>query len=378
MNEVAHLLGLENADGDLGQLAAGQEGEIRHVGVLDAILHLHVVHEHVGQADFVGKAEPLVQRRPAHVRVHTEHFIAVLRANHRQIEKCGGLALAGAGADDRDAVGLRILLAKFDVGTQHAISFGVRRILADRGKHFDVLRNHSQHGQSQIALDIVNGLHTGVEILDEECQHHAQHEAGNGGQPEVKRHVRFDRRSRRPGLINDFHGRARHLDADGLLIDARLDGVTHGDLEFKFLLRIVEGNVFGRLPLDGRGVGGAQFALHRLDFCPVHFIADDQPLAHDVDGFIELLIQFLLGGDRILNNGVFRAVGLQQFYQLEFCRLQRVLKIGNGRIPDDGRRRALQFSVGQFLDLVVARLLHQHLDHGRATVPMKALDGFVV
>ena len=128
----------------------------------------------------------LVQRRAAQVGVHDQHALAALGKDRGQIEDGGGLAFAGAGADDGDGVELVVLAREQQVGAQHAVGLGVRAFGAFLEQQADVLRNDAQHRRLQRALDVVDGLHAGVEILDEEGQADADHQADDDAQGDVE------------------------------------------------------------------------------------------------------------------------------------------------------------------------------------------------
>ena len=90
------------------------------------------------------------------------------------------------------------------------------------------MRNDTKDGGIKGTLDIVNGFHAGVEILDEECQPHTQNQADHNPKCDVQGNVRPNRLDGQIRIVGDFHGgflgqRQVHF----LLHDPEQDGVTN-------------------------------------------------------------------------------------------------------------------------------------------------------
>src|SRR5688572_27067946 len=99
--------------------------EVRDLGGLNHFFKVILLEEQVRQTHRVGNVEQLVQAGTTQVGVNEEHLGAVLGEDGREVENGGGLAFAGATADDRDRVRVLIFAAEEKVGAQDAISFGV-------------------------------------------------------------------------------------------------------------------------------------------------------------------------------------------------------------------------------------------------------------
>ena len=140
-----------------------------------------------------------MQSGTAQVGVHHQHALAALGEDRGQVEHGGGFAFARARADDGHGVELVVLAREQEVRAQHTVGLGVRAFAALIHQQAHILRDDAQHGALQRALDVVNRLDAGIEVLDEEGQPDTDDQPDNDAQRDVQRLVRLARGAT-PGL----------------------------------------------------------------------------------------------------------------------------------------------------------------------------------
>ena len=169
-----------------------------------------------------------MQAGAAEVGVHEQDLVAVVGEDDGKVEHGGGLAFASAAADDDQAVGLGVLAREHQVGAQDAIGFGVRTVHALVEERADILRNDAEHRGLEGLLDVVDGLHAGVEVLDEEGETDAHDHAHDHAEGDVERDVGAGGLAGKFRRIGDLdHRGPRHGHLDVFLLDLDLEGVAH-------------------------------------------------------------------------------------------------------------------------------------------------------
>src|ERR1017187_10328581 len=201
---------------------------------------------------------------------HAEAY-RVLRTNllfSRKDEKLNTIVVvsAGAGADDDDGVELFILAGEEQIRAQHPVGFRVLAFGAFFDQVADVLRNDAQHWRLERAFDIVNRLHTGVEIFDEEGQTDAHDEAKDQPQDNVDGLVGLDRRLARLRRVGDLHhGVFRQFKVKLLRFQLGIKQFVHSQLGIEIPFLIVVRLVLLGLLLVGE-LGGLHRFSHRVQF----------------------------------------------------------------------------------------------------------------
>ena len=94
-----------------------------------------------------------------------------------------------------------ILAVELDVRAQDPVGFRVRTHAALLVEHADVLRNHGQHRHLQVALHVLQALHRGIEVLQEERDADAENQADHRTERQIQGHVRTDRHLRQGGFL---------------------------------------------------------------------------------------------------------------------------------------------------------------------------------
>ena len=87
---------------------------------------------------------------------------------------------------------------------QHAISFGVRTFRAFLDERADILRNDAEHRRLQRAFHVVDGLHAGIEVFDEERQADANRQTKYNAQSDIQSLVRSNRTQARFSPVDDL------------------------------------------------------------------------------------------------------------------------------------------------------------------------------
>ena len=254
-----------------------------------------------------------MQTGPAQVGVHQQDALAVLRKDNRQIKDGGGFAFARATADHGQAVGPILLARKQDVRAQHPVSFGMRTFgpFLDQGTH--ILRDDTQHRRLQRALDIVNCLHAGIEVFDEEGQTNADDQSHNNSQRDVERKIGADRFAPRFGRVGDLHdGAFRQSQVHRLLQNAQTHRLANPlqivQFAFGLIIRAIGGGFFGVVLFGGHDTLGQAIQLRLARGHPGFQAGQDA-----IHAFIDLVVEFgLHGGDRL----EFRVLDAERLFQL--------------------------------------------------------------
>ena len=148
-----------------------------------------------------------MHRGTTQVGIHNQNSIPHLRKDHCEIEHGRCLALARTATHHAER-GLALVLApsKKNVGAQHPVRLRVGAFVPFVQEGSDVLRDDTEDGRPKGALNVVNGLHAGVEILDKKRQAHTQNQADHNSQRDVQGYIRSNCRHGHVRLVGDFHG----------------------------------------------------------------------------------------------------------------------------------------------------------------------------
>ena len=129
-------------------------------------------------------------RGAAQIRIDDEDIVAALGAGEGEVVDRRGLALAGTAADEGEGIGVAEGFVEFDVRAEDAVGLGVGGIAGRFHEHGNFLGDDGEHRDLEEALDVVEGLHAGVEVFDEEGEADPDNEADGCREAHESRHVR--------------------------------------------------------------------------------------------------------------------------------------------------------------------------------------------
>ena len=173
----------------------------------DALLPAGVADQDVREAGLALDPEEAVDAGPAEVRADEQGLLPVLRQRERQVHDRGGLALLeGRAGDDEDLAGA-VHPRELDVGPERPVGLGHRRLRVEVGDQERValqrlavhlgevgpaleeavdrlarvdVRDDAEHGDVEIALDVLDRPDRGVERLLDEREHEPQDQPDQG------------------------------------------------------------------------------------------------------------------------------------------------------------------------------------------------------
>ena len=182
----------------------------------------------------------------------------------------------------------------------------------------DVLRNDTQHRTLERALHVINRLHTRIEVLDEEGQTNAHHQANDDAQGDVKRFVRPHGPHAGHRFVHDLHHHGLgEFDVDLFGRDLHVEDLAEA---LQFIERALGFKVGPRIVrLLHVGGGGLVHFLFQVFQTIAQREHPRIQAEHDaIDAALDLAMQVVRHGLALNNLGVLWTVVLLQRHQSLF------------------------------------------------------------
>jgi protein-tyrosine phosphatase len=150
-----------------------------------------------------------LERGTAEVRLDRDDALADLGARERKLRDRRGLALALAGARDRNRAQPSLAAAReLEVRAQQPVRLAERR---DRRVRAAATWDACEHGSLELRLDVLRGAQPVVQAVAQEGERDAERQAEDRSDQRVERRLRASRRRRHRGTYRERQVRVRGL-----------------------------------------------------------------------------------------------------------------------------------------------------------------------